>query len=197
MTTNEILKVKDLLNRANCIGRECKKCPYYDTNECINKADTHFLRKYVYELKDEINLQKAKIEALQMDNKQLQSDVITVNQNYEHIKELRETTIESARRINIRFVKTRAELKETQEKLEVLLCEVTGGKLSKHSYTAEVMTTQAHEHLLKCCEDERAEAVKEFADRLKEELASTLGCPITDTLQIIINNLVKEMAGES
>ena len=65
MTTNEILKVKDLLNRANCIGRECKNCPYYDTNECINKADTHFLRKYVYELKDEINRKNAEIERLQ------------------------------------------------------------------------------------------------------------------------------------
>ena len=64
MTTNEILKVKDLLNRANCIGRECKNCPYYDTNECINKADTHFLRKYVYELKDEINRKNTEIDYL-------------------------------------------------------------------------------------------------------------------------------------
>ena len=42
----------------------------------------------------------------------------------------------------------------------------------------------------------RAEAIKEFAERLKEELANNLGCPITDTPRIIIDNLVKEMVGD-
>lgn len=42
----------------------------------------------------------------------------------------------------------------------------------------------------------KSEAINEFADRLKEELASTFGCPITDTPRIIIDNLVKEMVGE-
>ena len=42
----------------------------------------------------------------------------------------------------------------------------------------------------------RAEAIKEFAERLKEELANNLGCPITDTPRIIIDSLVKEMVGE-
>ncbi len=65
MKNNEVLKVKDLLCRANCIGRECKKCPYYDTAECINKADTHLLRKYVYELKDENNRLKAENDRLE------------------------------------------------------------------------------------------------------------------------------------
>ena len=49
---------------------------------------------------DFINRQKAKIEALQMDNKQLQSDVINANQNWDHIKglwECEKEKVESAK----------------------------------------------------------------------------------------------------
>lgn len=154
---------------------------------------------------------KVKIEALQMDNKQLQSDVITANQYYEHTKEQLEKAIKISQRSNQRFIEAKKELEETQEKLEALLCEATGGKLSKHSYTAEVMTTQAHEHLLKCCDDERTAAVKEFADNLKKDIQDhsfemfmngLKGTPRTneityETVWEYIDNLVKEMVGES
>ena len=81
-------------------------------------------------------------------------------------------------------------LAETQSKLEDLLCEATGGMLSKHSYTSEVMTRYAHEHLLKCCDDERAEAVKEFAERLCEDRLPN------DPVVIAVNVELKEMVGE-
>lgn len=62
----------------------------------------------------------AKIEALQMDNKQLQSDVITANQNYKHIKELRENALELAHRTNKRFLEAKKELQEAKAELESL-----------------------------------------------------------------------------
>ena len=87
------------------------------------------------------------------------------------------------------------ELEETQVKLEALLCEATGGKLSKHSYTAEVMTTQAHEHLLKCCADERAEVVKVLLDKIEKQ-----AIPNEDDVYWVelddIYNLVKEWVGD-
>ena len=49
---------------------------------------------------DLINRQKAEIERLQMDNKQLQSDVINANQNWDHIKglwECEKEKVESAK----------------------------------------------------------------------------------------------------
>lgn len=98
-------------------------------------------------------------------------------------------------RKNAEIKRLKKELEETQEKLEALLCEATGGKLSKHSYTAEVMTTQAHEHLLKCC----AEEIKEFAEMLKEYLDDfyhTEEDGLLDTAELI-DNLVKERVGES
>lgn len=64
MTDNEIIKVKDLLHRENCIGLECSGCPIYDTVECVNVAHTNLLRKYVCELQAENDHQRAEIERL-------------------------------------------------------------------------------------------------------------------------------------
>lgn len=71
----------------------------------INSAKSEDGFKEIYWKKldyilDLINRQKAKIEALQMDNKQLQSDVINANQNWDHIKglwECEKEKIESAK----------------------------------------------------------------------------------------------------
>ena len=71
----------------------------------INSAKSEDGFKEIYWKKldyilDLINRQKAKIEALQMDNKQLQSDVINANQNWDHIKglwECEKEKVESAK----------------------------------------------------------------------------------------------------
>lgn len=132
----------------------------------------------------------AEIGTLHMNIINRQSEYVTLNQYYEHTKELLEIE--------------KKELKETQEKLEVLLCEVTGGKLSKHSYTAEVMTREAHERLLKCCEDERTAAVKEFAKELKLEFPietmnySGIGSLYSaEGIHSKIDKIKKERVGES
>ena len=147
----------------------------------------------IQKLESENDRQKAEIEALQMENKQLQSDVITANQYYEHTKEQLEKAIKISQRSNQRFKEAKKELNETQEKLEALLCEATGGMLSKHTYTAEVMITQAHEHLLKCCYDE----VKEFAEGLKKKtypFPCAVGVENAVTVRAI-NDYVEEYCG--
>lgn len=75
MTENEIIKALKHCKTTSCTG-----CPYAGDDllrECIENliGDALVL----------INRQKAKIEALQMDNDQLQSDVINANCNCDHI----------------------------------------------------------------------------------------------------------------
>ncbi len=78
MTDNEIIKGLE------CCGAEsdCENCPYFKNKHhtCGKSFNTDVL--------DLINRQKAEIEALQMDKKQLESDIIIANNNYEHIKSI-------------------------------------------------------------------------------------------------------------
>ena len=116
----------------------------------------------------------------------LLSEVSAIKQGYEHTKELLEIKKE--------------ELEETQEKLETLLCEATGGLLSKHTYTAATMTTHANDYVLKCCDDAQAEAVKEFAtDVINNILPKYMQGHSEQALKIslAISERVKEKAGES
>ena len=62
LTDSEIVKVKDLLYRANCVGRECDGCPNFETVECINNAHTHLLRRYVCELQTENDRLQAELD---------------------------------------------------------------------------------------------------------------------------------------
>ena len=183
MTDNEIIKAGECIKGEKAL---CLSCPY--------RARFPDCKKYV--IRDIFALasrQEAEIEALQMENKQLQSDVITANQYYEHTKEQLEKAIKISQRSNQRFKEAKKELNETQEKLEALLCEATGGMLSKHTYTAEAMITQAHEHLLKCCYDE----VKEFAEGLKKKtypFPCAVGVENAVTVRAI-NEYVEEYCG--
>lgn len=78
MTNNEIIKALDCLKGDEI---KCRECPYlvrFDFPHCKEKV-----------AKDALGLikrQKAKIEALQMDNAQLHSDCINANMNLEHLQ---------------------------------------------------------------------------------------------------------------
>ena len=75
MTDNEIIKAMQCV-MGNDVS--CSECTYQNAlpfPSCRNMCAKNAL--------DLINRQKAEIEALQMDNKQLQSDVITANQTKE------------------------------------------------------------------------------------------------------------------
>ena len=90
-----------------------------------------------------------------------------------------------------------AEIDQLIYKLECLLCHSTGGKLSKYTYSLETMYSAVDDEVQDCCEEIRAETIKEFAEKLKAEFL--------DDKQIVnmawvnsikhIDNLVKEMVG--
>lgn len=90
-----------------------------------------------------------------------------------------------------------AEIEELAYKLDCLLCHATGGKLSKHTYPLEIMESYVNDTIQDYCEEAQAEAVKEFAERLKER--ATKGFWDSDayigTEQI--DELAKEMVGDA
>lgn len=90
---------------------------------------------------------------------------------------------------------------ELTYKLECLLCHATGNLLSKRTYPLRTMETAVTDYIEKCCNEAaelaRAEAIKEFAERLKKEAC----CPYVESdMRIVtvddIDNIVKKMTGE-
>lgn len=63
-------------------------------------------------------------------------------------------------------------------KLEYLLCHATGNKFSKHTYPIGDMVSYVNDYIQDCCNEAveeakeavKSEAIKEFAERLKEKL---------------------------
>jgi hypothetical protein len=88
-----------------------------------------------------------------------------------------------------------AEIEELTHKLECLLCHATGSKLSKSTYSLRTMELAVNDEVQECCNEAKAEAIKEFAERLKERTRTTLEyCEVV--LESDIDNLVKEMVGD-
>ena len=118
MTDNEIIKALECCSHRNG-DLPCVDCPAY-------KIAQMCMEDLMSDAIDLINRQKAEIERLQMDNKQLQSDVINANQNWDHIKglwECEKEKVESAKQKVIcackmlNTVKSEA-IKEFAEKLK-------------------------------------------------------------------------------
>ncbi|MBR5826281.1 MAG: hypothetical protein IKY78_04255 [Clostridia bacterium] len=82
MTDNDVIKAFECCEKENGTSPNCDECP------ASGSADSNCfstVRKKVLEI---VKRQKADNEALQNENKQLQSDVLLANQNYEHIKDM-------------------------------------------------------------------------------------------------------------
>ena len=92
--------------------------------------------------------------------------------------------------------KAHAEVNELTEKLECLLCHATGSKLSKSTYSLRTMESAVNDEVQECCEEARAEAIKEFAERLEAnfEISSAYSFGY---FKCQIDNLVKEMVGDT
>lgn len=92
----------------------------------------------------------------------------------------------------------KAEIDELTEKLECLLCHATGSKLSKSTYSLRTMESAVNDEVQECCEEARAEAIKEFAERLKKKMVDM--CYAEDAYIpypfTFVDNLTKEMVGE-
>lgn len=62
------------------------------------------------------------------------------------------------------------QIEELIYKLECLLCHATGGKLSKHTYTLQVMESAVTDYIQDCCNEYMEEAKKELAEEIFAEL---------------------------
>lgn len=60
-----------------------------------------------------------------------------------------------------------AEIEKLTYKLECLLCHATGSKLSKSTYSLRTMEIAVNDEVQQCCEEAKAEAIKEFAEEAK------------------------------
>ena len=94
-------------------------------------------------------------------------------------------------------------------KTECLLCHATGNKFSKYTYTTQEMISFVDDYIQDCCDEvieetkatAKSEAIKEFAERLKEKLQwdvefdnkPVFESDIDKEYVPIIDNLVKEM----
>lgn len=125
-------------------------------------------------LLDIINRQRAKLEALQMDNAQLQSDIVNANMNADHAL---------------------AEIERLKKEIENLESMQEISPEAKHfvDTKADKVISLLNE-VIKSQEQIKAEAVKEFAERLKVKVGSVPQYHF-NLLQVKedIDNLVKEM----
>lgn len=80
-----------------------------------------------------------------------------------------------------------------------LLCEVTGGRLSKSYYTLEAMVSAVHDYNEECARYIEIDAIKDFAERLKEKAYRP--CDWWPILHVVdvkdIDELVAEMEDEN
>ena len=153
MTDNEIIKA------LKCLCGEDIPC-----NNCAYKSRIFKCRKSVaIDALDLINRQQAKIEALQMDNEQLQSDIINASMNLEH----------------------------QQAEIEQLKTDKTLLRQDINADTAEIRA------LRRKLEISNSEAVREFADRVKMAFYYEFDELIPSIMADKIDNLVKEMVGET
>ena len=107
MSDNEIIKALESCSKRG----DCEGCLY--GHFC--NGDLTIIVKYALDL---ITRKQAKIEALQMDNSQLQSDIIMANQNYEHMKGLFEQSRNVKRRAIKRFLDTYKELQKAESEID-------------------------------------------------------------------------------
>jgi hypothetical protein len=91
----------------------------------------------------------------------------------------------------------KAEIDELTEKLECLLCHATGSKLSKSTYSLRTMESAVNDEVQECCEEARAEAIKEFVERLNDKACHDMNDGEAIVYCCDIDNLVKEMVSDT
>lgn len=98
-----------------------------------------------------------------------------------------------------------AEIEEITYKLECLLCQATGSKLSKSTYSLKTMETALNDYINECCGEAKDEAIKEFEKRFENELDKIDNFYFEEEHENFISankviallvNLVKETVGE-
>jgi len=194
------------LHKDKCYERRNRDFEYYisnlqDTNEAlINGQET--LQRYIKVIESgcvSVERYNAIVEALTKESQERRKDTIACleksNDELRSALKKKDDELKAARHYYNECLKdlkkAHAEINELTEKLECLLCHATGSKLSKSTYSLRTMESAVNDEVQECCEEARAEAIKEFAERLKEIYATH------DGLWITIDNLVKEMVGDA
>ena len=167
-----------------CRGKGCKECPF----RCGNAVCISNLMKAILDLierqeaeKSELQLKiancNAKIEALKEENEQLQTDNFNANMNLEHVQ---------------------AEIERLKEYEEI---RPTGcPNCSRGNFSNSKFCSHCGTQLQGKKKDVRAEAIKEFAERLNEKAYYCEKKDGKDNFvvdEMVIDNLVREMVGES
>lgn len=67
---------------------------------------------------------------------------------------------------------SRKKYNEVVYKLECLLCHATGGRLSKHSYTLQTMTSAVTDYINESCYEAAADAIEDY-EKYTEETDGT------------------------
>ena len=188
MTDNEIIKALECCSKP-VIEECCSECPYHLGGE----ENCH---KLLGDIIDLINRKQGKIEALQMDNAQLQSDVINTNMNCEYAdKEV--IRLQAERDF---YYKTLVSQQNTQSETALnygAFQEARQTAIMKHiqsdNIRLEELLEEADVNYNKCAKRFYKEAIKEFARKLK--------CGVPQETGVIscadIDNLVKEMVGDT
>lgn len=198
MTDNEIIKGLE-----RCINKDLVVFYHIEKNATV--AGDWLESKTPITIRDVTrvitNLQ-AEIEALQMDNKQLQSDVIVAKQNYDHIKELWEK--EKAGREKLRntytdLVKRYQMLKAENERLQ--------GCIKSEDEVREIMESQMGDVIGKAMEEVIKEKFEETIKLGRTESALELfhwlidlfpeDKNVTTISKFTVKQKYKEMMGET
>ena len=183
MTDNEIIKALECCSETKT--SDCKECPLLSV-EC-SKYDLYKLAL------DLINHQKAENE----------ENSLKIETQANTIKIL-ETALENQNTVNVEL---QLKIKNCISEKDDLNIELQAMRGAANSYKAEIERLKAEirntDNILNSLDrplfEVKAEAIKEFAERLKEKIPrGESWLPIHDTcLDIVIDTLVKEMAGET
>lgn len=84
---------------------------------------------------------------------------------------------------------------EVVYKLETLLCHATGGKLSKHTYTLQMMESAVTDYVQECCDEASIEGGKNVAEGIIAELYDYLSYEHRETLPVLVMKFRKKYTG--
>lgn len=226
-TDDDVIKALEICAKSKCWG-DCKDmgCPAATKQGCYFHLRTDEDYEGVIQdeqLKDALALiynQKAKIEALQMDNAQLQSDIVNANMNLDHAQ----AEIERLQAVHADMTESlrlAAEAnKDMQAEIETLKgsCDrwkqiatdfdkasrETEKEIERLTTLAELGNMRANDYraMRNKAKNARAEAIKEFAERLKKKMYPYNGLDKKTyainarAVEKAIEDLVKEMTEE-
>lgn len=149
------------------------------------------------------------IKALECCPAHIKCEECPMKQKHNCMSKLNKDALDLINRQKAEIERLQKNCEELIYKIEYLLCHATGNKFSKYTYTIQEMLSFVDDYIQDCCDEAieetkanvKSEAIKEFAERLKDEMRLEDDCRY-DCMNClyeckgyvpIIDNLVKEM----